>query len=411
MKIAYYPGTFLPVIGGAEICIHQTAKKQSELGHEVYIIVSSKEAMKLKELFGEDEIPYKIICLRPMKIIGLMHKLKQYGINIEWWLKLEISRIQNKYKFDVWHYHLVSNQALFTIPILKSLKIPSIVTCHGADIQKVSSVPYGYRLDPNFDEKFVKVVPQANGFTAISESIRKDYINAGVEPKKITIIPNGAELRKITQFKMEKSEIRDKLQWPQDKKIIITVGRNHPKKGYRFIPDIVEHLIQKDKNILWFVIGKKTEQLAKEVQERGLDEYVKFTGEIGIRSGKKTLDLPTDNLIEAYKAADVFCLPTIVEGLPLVLLEAMAANLGIITTDSPGARDLITHTQNGLLSPIGDSEHIANNIFKYLHNKELQKRFSLKIEESVETFDWNKISQHYLDFYKAVISENRPSLV
>jgi glycosyltransferase involved in cell wall biosynthesis len=99
--------------------------------------------------------------------------------------------------------------------------------------------------------------------------------------------------------------------------------------------------------------------------EAGLSDHVKLTGWLPLRS---------PGLFAAYDQADIFCLPSFSEGLPLVLIEAMARGVAVIATNVGGTSELVTHDQTGLLIPRDDVTALATAIQRFLEEPDLWRR-------------------------------------
>jgi glycosyltransferase involved in cell wall biosynthesis len=97
-------------------------------------------------------------------------------------------------------------------------------------------------------------------------------------------------------------------------------------------------------------------------------------------------------LVKLYREADVFVLPSVVEGMPLVLLEAMAMGLPIVATDVPGTRDLVTHNVNGLLTPVGDPEGLRAALLSVTSDVDRYQRMSRASRERVGKYSWDAVS-------------------
>ena len=403
MKIAHFPGSFLPVIGGAEFSIHNIAKHQVAAGHDVTVITSNPEIFKLQEKYRED-LTYKIHILKT-KTLGIVKAAIDKGINFNYHLKSQIKKLQKSYNFDVWHFNLASYQAIAAIPVLNKLGIPTIVTCRGADIQRLPEVAYGLRLKNNFNKAFEKVIPQATYFTGISNSVREEYLAMGIADNHIEVIPNGLEVSTIQNVKVNSNEFRTQVGWPLDKKIIFTVGRNHPKKGYILIPDIITELLKFRDDFVWVIVGRGCENVITKAKELGVFKYMLFMNELGIRENTNTrLSLPTKDLIQAYKSSDVFAFPTLMETFGNVQIESMAAGTPVITTDAAGARDIVRNEFNGMVSKIKDNKNMAMNINKVLSNSSLYNSLVQNGLEDCDNYLWADAVSKYIKAYETAIA-------
>ena len=405
MKIAHFPGTFLPTVGGAEMATHNIAKYQTLQKHDVYVLVMDKSSLRLKQKFPGD-VPYNILPLLP-NTIGFLKAILQKGINLGFLLNFQLARFQKKYKFDIWHFNAVAYQAILSVPYLHKKNIPTIGTCRGAEIQKMPEINYGYRLDPVFNKNFGKTCGLIDVFTAISNSVKLEYVKLGIKPEKIVDIPNGLEVDKFKGVHIDRISFREKLGWPLDKKILLTVGRNHPKKGYIFIPEIIRCLRRIRKDFIWVIIGRGIEPVFEGAKELGVDGCLILMDEIGIyREDQSILSLPSLDLIKAYKAADVFVFPTLLETFGNVQIEAMAAGLPVVTTNAPGAKDLVYHEKNGLVSEMKDTRQMAENIDRVLSDKGLRETIIQNGLDTCENYHWSDIASKYCKAYeKAIVAK------
>ncbi|MAG85801.1 MAG: hypothetical protein CMB97_00070 [Flavobacteriaceae bacterium] len=402
MRIAHFPGSFLPAIGGAEMSIHNIAKHQAFQGNDVYVLVMDKASLCIKERFPND-IPYDILTLFP-KTVGFLKFMLEKGINIDFLLQIQLAWLQKKYKFDVWHFNILSYQAIFSVPYLYRKNIPTVITCRGGDIQKMPEINYGCRLDAIFDKYFSKTCNLVDVFTAISNSVKTEYLKLDIKPEKIVNIPNGLEIEKFEQTNCDKLLFKQKYNWPIDKNILITVGRNHPKKGYVFIPEIIQYLKSIREDFVWVIIGRETETVFDKAKELGVEKHLILMGEIGIsKKSQPMLSFPTTDLIKAYKAADVFVFPTLLETFGNVQIEAMASGLPVVTTNAPGCCDLVYHEKNGLVSEVKDVRKMAENINRVLSDMELRETIIQNGLEICESYNWSHISKKYISSYEKAL--------
>lgn len=157
----------------------------------------------------------------------------------------------------------------------------------------------------------------------------------------------------------------DKLSTISEKNNIISVGRFVEAKNHRMLISAyskISHLI-KD-NLIIYGDGKLRKEYELQIKELGLEERVKLPGNIS-------------NIIECYDSAKVFVLSSDYEGLPNVLMEAMARGVACISTDCPcgGPRLLLEDGQNGILTEVGNETELSEAILKMIINDEERKKF------------------------------------
>ncbi len=394
MKIAHLIAQFYPYFGGAEICVHNVCRTLSDKGHSATVICTTPPAEKRPDL------NYDIIHLFP-KTCGLLRKMPFIG---KIYLEYELSKLQRKHKFDLWQVTMGYPLAIYAVDFFKRNKIPCILRCCGEDIQKYPEIGYGYRLDDKIDSLVRRKYPLFDGFVALTPSVKNEYLTIGIPENKIRIIPNGVNTAKFAEIKLksDKTAVRRKYGLSEDRILILTVGRYHPKKGFDSIPEIARILSGKNISFDWAVVGKDCEQLTvkfPDCQKLGIRTIESFA-----KSGGDVFSLPSAELIELYCAADIFVLPTLIETFGMVLVEAMAAGLPIVTTDAPGVRDVIDHGINGLKVPVGNPVAVADTVCSLIKDPDLSGRLSENsIRQAKECYDWETVTGKYIVLYEEIL--------
>lgn len=400
MKIVHFPSSFLPTIGGAEIVVHNLALHQLRAGHEVAVITrwGSWRAVA-------SSVPYKVVPLLPRSMM-VVHWTRRHGCDGRWLIGKQLMLYQKRYKFDVWHLHTAYPAAFIALPMLKRARLPSVLTCHGADIQTSPELGYGSRLDPLIEQDTIETLLHIDRAVAISGSIRSEYLNIGVLPERIRDIPNGVDAARIKALQVHRRTVRDAMGWPMDKVILLTVGRNHPKKGYKLIPEVIRQVAAVRRDFLWVIVGRGTEPIGDLASQLGVSDYLTVVPEIargGTDGDHESLSLPSQGLIRIYKAADVFVFPSLLESFGIVLIEAMAAGLPIVTTDAPGCRDLVEHEVTGLVSPVGDTGSMAQNIRRLLADPALRGGLGENGVMRSAYYEWSAIASRYSQVYREIV--------
>jgi glycosyltransferase involved in cell wall biosynthesis len=200
---------------------------------------------------------------------------------------------------------------------------------------------------------------------AVSEAARQaEIFRAGVPAEKVITIYNGIDPApyQITDHRVA-ARLRQSLGIPANSLLIGTVSRLHPQKGIDCLLSALLPVRERfpEVRLLLAGDGELRPVLQTRAVELGLAETVIFTG--------MRTDIP-----EFLAALDLFVLPSLWEGLPNVLLEAMAARKAIVATAVGGTTELIRHGENGLLVPPQDTAGLSDAILNLLsdHNKRSQ---------------------------------------
>ncbi len=155
---------------------------------------------------------------------------------------------------------------------------------------------------------------------------------------------------------------------------ILDVGRLVPEKGAPVLLDAVELLTGRGVDVeLRLVGGGELEtDLARIISERGLGDRVTLVGSVG-----------QDDIVAQYHWADVFCLPSFQEGLPVVLMEAMATELPVVTSTINGIPELVKDGSNGYLLPPGRADLLADALAKLAAAPALRRQFGAQARTDV----------------------------
>jgi glycosyltransferase involved in cell wall biosynthesis len=394
LNIVLIPENFFPTIGGAEISVHNIAKFLSKKDHACYVIVSQINYNQLKKNGLLESLQYKFIVIGQLRLLA-GRILKKLRLPYLWIFKWYVKGLQQRYKFDVWHFNLISFKAFFILPNLEQLNVKTIGTYRGVDIQKLPNINYGMRNDVHWEKFILKFIHNFDILTAISNSVKEEYKAIGISEKNIVDIPNGIELDRFLQSsETEKSDLGINI----DDKIILTVGRNHPKKGFALIPNIITELLKLRSDFCWLIVGSGNTKLLESAKNLGVEKYIKIhtiTG--GLMPGQ--VNFPSNKIIDIYKISDVFVFPTFIETFGNIYLEAMAASLPIVTTNAAGSKDIIRHNYNGLISNVGDYKSMAVNTNLILSNNKIRDQLIINGQEEVKKYDWDKVSEKFENLY------------
>lgn len=216
-------------------------------------------------------------------------------------------------------------------------------------------------------------------------------LKLGADMSKTVVIHNGVD----TNFfhPKNKEESKNKLGLPKNKTLILTVRRLVYKNGLDTFIESASLLARDHPNLLFIVIGKGPSRkfIEKRIRELRIEDNVRLAGFV-----------PEKLLPLYYNAADYFVIPSSSgEGLPLVLLEAMACRLPVIATAVGGTPEVIKDMENGVLVPPRDPEALAETISKLLSNKELKLAIGEEAQKTVEKkFSWEKNVQRLQKVYE-----------
>lgn len=274
----------------------------------------------------------------------------------------------NKFDPDVVHTHLMG--CMYVTPWIFFHKVKMLHTLHS--IPEAENRNIIRRLITRFLYKTKKAIP-----IAISEENRKlisEYYNLKLE--NVEVINNPVIISKYHHSE-------------NDKKIrtLITVGRLSKEKNQQMLIQAFYEVKKINLEVKLVIVGDGVERkkLEEKVQNLNLNDSVTFVGNV------------TD--VENYLCnADIFLLSSIYEGIPLAILEAMAAELPIIATNVGGIKDIVTN--NGILVSSGNVEEMKKAILKLVENPKLIKEMGLNSRLNVKKYDINSVVKSYTILYE-----------
>jgi glycosyltransferase involved in cell wall biosynthesis len=197
---------------------------------------------------------------------------------------------------------------------------------------------------------------RADRIIAVSEVVAQALqVQTRIPNEKIITIPNGVDANRF-QFHGSPHALRQQLSLPIDRVIVLAIGRLTHQKGYPYLLEALALIPQEDRPLL-LIVGEGPDRSELELKARVLKlvDDVRFLGH--------RQDIPS-----LLAAADLFVLASLWEGLPLVLLEAMAATLPAVVTAVGGNTTVIEDGKSGLLVPPADEKALATALRRLIHD-------------------------------------------
>jgi glycosyltransferase involved in cell wall biosynthesis len=173
---------------------------------------------------------------------------------------------------------------------------------------------------------------------------------------------------------------------------IICVGRLAAVKGQHVLIAAMAALVQEGRHIRLRFAGDGPDRaaLSQDVKNRGLADCVSFEGNVN-----------QDKLLDLYRESDALVLSSFAEGLPVVLMEAMAMEIPCVAPWVNGIPEIITHATDGLLAPPGDAEALARAIGRLMDDAELRRTLGQNARLKIlEKFDLRRNTEHLADVFR-----------
>jgi N-acetyl-alpha-D-glucosaminyl L-malate synthase BshA len=267
--------------------------------------------------------------------------------------------------------------------VKKLFDIPYVIYCHGSDVY----------LPWKFKKIISKLVIKNAAAVVVLTNNMKDEIKKNYD-RNVLVIPNGIDSEKFKNLSQEK--IRDELNIKQNETIIIFIGTLKPVKGVQYLIEAMEILRQKNLDVKLLLIGdgKEKQNLEKLVKKLKLEKHVKFIGKIQNEEIPKYMAL-----------SNIFVLPSLSEGFPLTILEAMACGLPIVTTMVRGIPEVVEDGENGFLVEPKNPKEIAEKVLLLLKDDKLREKISNNNKEKAKKYSWENVVEKLEKVYLKVLNK------
>ena len=238
----------------------------------------------------------------------------------------------------------------------------------------------------------------AGQLVAVSGDVRSFLAErVGIPSTVVRVVPNGVPIDE--QPSGEKiSALRRSLALEPYSQVVGAVGSLYPIKGHKFLIDGAPHVVRRCPHVVFLVVGRGglREELEAQASSLGVTPFIRFLGH-------------RDDVPDLLGVCDVFVLPSLSEGMPLALLEAMAAGIPSVATRVGGVREAIEDGESGLLVPPGDSHALAESIIKLLEDRTLARQMGQYARDVVaRRFSVSRMVDDYKKIYARLIPKPQP---
>jgi len=373
LKIVQVNPHFLPSKGGSEWFCSNLSKRLAERGHEVHVLSStfgSKEAsFQVRDGYFVSRHPYVGVVGKTNPATFILHKLLAM-------------------KADVIHAHsyifLTSNQAALA---RKLGTTPFILHLHGGlEFAPVAGDPLSRVLflmkrlyDPTLGKWTVRAADVVGSVSKKDLEIARRLWK--IEPDKLCWLPNAVDTDKFYPDQR------------QEKRNVVFIGRLERWKGVHIFLEVARRISRERRSLNFLVVGDGSlRRLAESLAEQSCNGRVKFLGEIA-----------HDEIAAVLAQAAILVLPSFVEGLPTVCLEALASGVPVVASDVGGVSEVVVDGQTGFLFPAGNVKECFDKVENLLSDEQLRNRMGREGRRLVKSlYTWEKAVTAVEEVYEAI---------
>ena len=344
-------------VGGAETMVESLSYALLRQGCAVLVVVLQSGETFLTERMRKKGVDLRILGKRP-------------GLDLSVFSRL--AAIMRDFQPDVVHSHLPNQQ--YVVPAATKAHVGNLVhTVHNMAEKETRS-----NLKRMLSRRYYRngsVVP-----VALNEVTKRSVEDVyGLDASQVAIVANGIDLEAY-EPKRDYSL--------SDPTRICHIGRFEEQKNHAALVDAAAQLKADGFDAVFdlYGVGSLMEEIKDAVAKKGLEGEFSFHG-------------LTDNVPDALGKADLFVFPSVYEGMPMVLAEAMAAGLPIVAAAVGGIPDMLKDGENALLCD-ADAASVVSAIERLLSEESLRKSLGMAARERAADFSSDSMARAYLDIYK-----------
>jgi len=376
MRVLQVTSYFYPHVGGLETYVYNLSKHLVKRGHEVVVYTSNLPKSKHYEVFDGLEIRRFNAFTKPLGnpfTLGMFKSL----LNVK--------------GFDIVHAH---DEHAFTANLAALTRLingkPIVISSHGR-------LSYDYWLGKLllflYERTAMRLTLKGAQAVIVLSGSDKEYLSRfGIDPQKIRVIPNA-----LTPFQSNLYPVKEgpeKEYGFEGKHLILYVGQLLRRKGVQYLIDALPKISSAIKDVRLAIVGDGDYkgELMKRVRACKVQGFVDFLGRIS-----------NEKLVQMYSKCDVLVLPSLAEGVPNVILEAMSRGKPVIATQIPGITDYFQETAY-LVKP-SDAESLSEAVIDVLSNNYVAENLGKKGQALLENnFTWSKVADSVLELYNGILN-------
>ena len=390
MKIALLSEKYTPDIGGLAISTVRLGHLLSSAGHEVRVLAPTSNLLPSE----------KRTLIHSGVSVTRLGAHKRVDDTLVDWFELIVEEHKRE-PFDVLHAYFLTQAGFVATYTGKYSEIPSVVSIRGNDIERAA-------FDPSRFSHTMYALQNANAVTTnASELIKK--AKAFID-RDVILIPNGVDAEHFRPRERNKilaetlglktlesdsllSNVGEQAPRLQNNSVIGFVGELRAKKGLKTLLSAYA-MVNKKYSVALLIVGEvragEDKQTFDEFRKANPNLQVHVTGYISPQS------LPA-----YYSLIDVFVHPSLRDGMPNAVLEAMACEKAVVATPVGGVSDVIKDRENGSIVPANDAESLSKAIIELLDNESLRCRLGKSARETIQKeFTLQKELDANLNVYK-----------
>ena len=372
---------FPPVGGGGGIATYYIARELCRQGYRVSVLTSQFKELRRYETIDDIHV-YRVPVLRKRRDYCSVLEMATFilaSLPMLFYLLL-------KHRYDLVHIFFGVPSGPLGYIAKKLFGIPYLIRMGGGDVPGFR--PFQYKKLYKILTPFLNILWRNAEFLVANSDGLQQMASKVFPGLPIHVIPNGVDPHRFTNgySRCPANEVR-----------ILFVSRLIRRKGLQFLIKAIPKVRERAEYPFVMKIvgdGPDKEFFTQQIEALEISEYVRFYGYV--EHGK---------LPEYYLDADIFVLPSLAEGMPNVVLEAMGSGLPVVATHIPGSEELVLDGDNGFLVDAKDSKALADRLVTLINNRGLREKMGKSAKKVAGNYTWKSVTEQYITLYKRSVKK------
>ena len=335
---------------------------------------------------GNIRFPIRMLALSPLLFLSAYRAFK---------------KLVTETKPDIIHAHWILPNGFIAALVSRATGVPLLIQLHGSDV-------FTAEKNALFRRMARYAASQADYIVSPSPDLIERLGRIGIDTGKFGLVPNTVESGFSTDVSdADAARLRKKLGIPEGAAVVLAMGRMVYVKGFSYLLEAFQKVAQEFSDVTLVLAGGGV--LFDEM--KALAQRLGISGRVVMPGAVMRNEVPV-----YFKMADMFVVPSIrhesgaVDGLPVVVPEAMAAGLPIIASNVGGIPVLVRDGKNGVLVSERDTDALASAMIRLINDpglrQEYGRRSRLVIEDSV---NYDAVAAHFSTLYKEIATQATPA--
>ncbi len=382
--------------------IQSITRELASRGHKLTVVLPARPDLSPAPVPGVSFEPYRYAPSEGLAVFGYAEALRgDVAVRPSTYLVSPLAlaagigktvAVVRRGEYDLLHAHWVVPSGAMALPAARLGGLPLVVSLHGSDVFLSEQKAF-------FGRAARLAFRRAGAVTACSDDLAERSRALGASPRPV-VIPYGVDADLFRPTREDVARLRERLGLAAAQPMVLAVGRLVHKKGFAILIEAIPWLVagHPDLRVVIAGGGDLAAELAAQADHAGVRDHLMLVGNVS-----------REELPAYYGAATVTAVPSIhddagnVDGLPNVMLEALASGSSIVASAVAGIPQAVSHRKEALLVPERDPKALAEAILELLGSQQTRDSLGRNARERARSaFSWGRVGDQFEDVFRTV---------